>query len=170
MSQTDPVTFETQETEGGRKSIVHVDKLYQYVPEDGEVLHSWLPNLLTVADAGCQVEISSWNLLSTRFGWIEAGSHWSIWSLLFCCNCRSSRCTLQHGCHDPERICRWVLLTFNFCMNKSSHWSLVMWLVFWFWYIWQNTLIYWIELNGHSSLVMLIFGYNLNSLRLSSAE
>ena len=53
VSRTGPVTFEIQETEGGRKSIIHVDKLYQYVAEDGEVLPSWLPKLLTVADAEC---------------------------------------------------------------------------------------------------------------------
>ena len=56
VSQTGPVNYETQEIEGGRKSIVHVDKLYPYVPEDGEVLVSWLPALLTVAEVGCQVE------------------------------------------------------------------------------------------------------------------
>ena len=56
VSQTGPVNYETQEIEGGRKSIVHVDKLYPYVPEDGEVLVSWLPALLTVVEVGCQVE------------------------------------------------------------------------------------------------------------------
>ena len=64
MSRTGPVNFEIPETEGGRKSIIHVDKLYQYVPEDGEVLHSWLPKLLTVADAGCQIEISAKDTIS----------------------------------------------------------------------------------------------------------
>ena len=59
VSRTGPVTYETQETDGGRKSIVHVDKLYPYVPVDGEELCSWLPELVLFKDATRQSGVSS---------------------------------------------------------------------------------------------------------------
>ena len=65
VSRTGPVNYEIQETDGGRKSILHVDKLYPYVPEDGEDLTSWLPQLHQLLDVSCQCDVSAHDTVST---------------------------------------------------------------------------------------------------------
>ena len=65
VSCTGPVNYEIQEIEGGRKFILHVDKLYPYVPEDDEVLSSWLPLLPQHQDVSCQCDVNAQGTAST---------------------------------------------------------------------------------------------------------
>ena len=43
LKKTGPVTYKIQEYKGGRKAIVHADKLYRYSQVDGEEIVLWLP-------------------------------------------------------------------------------------------------------------------------------
>ena len=40
LEKTGPVTYKIQEAEGARESIMHVDKLYPFPPEEGQVMVS----------------------------------------------------------------------------------------------------------------------------------
>ena len=55
LNKTGPVTYEIQASSEGRKSTIHVDKLYPYRPDQDECLISWLPQEPTTLDIGCQM-------------------------------------------------------------------------------------------------------------------
>ena len=65
ISRPGPVNYEIQQKENGRTSIIHVDKLYPYTPEDGEFLQSWLPVILPLQDGSCQCDIKDTNSMTT---------------------------------------------------------------------------------------------------------
>ena len=41
-----------------RYNNVKIDKLYPYTPEDGELLESWLPEIIPLQDVSCQCDVS----------------------------------------------------------------------------------------------------------------
>ena len=55
INKSGPVTYEIQASSEGRKSTIHVDKLYPYRPEQDESLTSWLPQEPITLEIGTQV-------------------------------------------------------------------------------------------------------------------
>ena len=54
LEKTGPVTYKIQESEGARESIMHVDKLYPFHPEEDQTMVSWLPPEIPQINVACQ--------------------------------------------------------------------------------------------------------------------